>query len=280
MDRILLNAGPSDRGWHRIADWRFCRRFYAYRHLIKIELSPADPLIKGILVHVGAAQHYAQKRCIQRGQDPYIYFNPAEGIALVAKQFGDKGAEHQEFCTNIVENYINAYARENMSIVMVEEPVAVNFKAADGRSFRFTQRWDLVWQDTNGRYWIVDNKTAAKQTNDTNIRYSLSGQFLGAQLIGAAKWGDEYGGIRFNFFGTRAPFSFSRNSPEASPFALSQFKASIIESELEIEAMVGRDPWTYPAVMHEQVCVTSYGPCAFMALCQHGKAELARWEDK
>lgn len=64
----LINAGPSERGWHRIESVMRCPRLYAWEHSGLIERQISEPLARGSLIHVGLAHHYQRMKENQLGE--------------------------------------------------------------------------------------------------------------------------------------------------------------------------------------------------------------------
>src|SRR5882672_4035218 len=61
MTRALIEAGPSEAGWHWTSDILTCPRKFALAHLVTGErnLEGKDALIRGILWHTAMAHRYA-----------------------------------------------------------------------------------------------------------------------------------------------------------------------------------------------------------------------------
>ena len=81
----LIDPGPSRKGWHRLAKVLRCPRLYALSYNVEHRTSdepPAEPLIKGSLMHVGLAHHYAQKSDLYDDVDIY---SPADAVEALAQ---------------------------------------------------------------------------------------------------------------------------------------------------------------------------------------------------
>lgn len=274
-DRILINSGPSERGWHRLQLMLLCPQLYAYSQILKLDLGDRTALVRGSLIHVGLAHFYAQMRAVQRGEDPGRYYNPLDAMALVAPTWGKMGADLLLPAQLLVTEYCQKHAVDSVryKIMQVEEKVA----GMMGGKWLITQRWDLLVQDRTGTLWLIDHKSSARPGAGVINRYSMSGQFLIAHKIGQATYGSKWGGVYINLIGTGTESKFVRTQLNPAPAAWSQLSDRLAEAEERIEELAksGRDPWEYPKAYHEHACMTAYGVCPGYSLCQYGKSALS-----
>jgi hypothetical protein len=279
--RRLINTGPSERGAHRLESMLKCPQLYAYSYLLARQrgdgavveaFGASEPLVRGTMLHVGLAHHYARIRAAQRGENPEEFYEPHDAIEAAidtmnrAEQRTAEGLRARVH--GVIDKYVAHYGEERQEIVEVEQPVEATIGG-----HRVTQRWDLVTKDLAGRYWITDHKGAAKIESKTFRRYTLSIQFLVMHTIGALTFREKFGGIRINvvsFEGAPERYRFARASPEPAPFALSRLPRTIADAEGLIKFYENFDPWEYTRVFSEQVCLGPYGPCPGMELCRWG----------
>ncbi len=151
--KILINAGPSPRGVHRLEQVLICPQLYAYKHRLGKDMGSKDALVKGSLVHVGLAHYYAQLRAVQRKEDPAAYHDPMDAIELAAAEFGVTGTAWKALASQAVSGYMTQYMMEKFTIIGVEDLVETMIGP-----YRLTARWDLVTQDSQGKFWIYDHK--------------------------------------------------------------------------------------------------------------------------
>lgn len=292
MSKILLNTGPSERGWHRLEAWLRCPQLFAYAYLIKPEggLGDRGPLVRGTIGHAGLAHHFARLRAKQRGDDPNAYHTIEDAMALVAAMHGELGEFFLPIALRAVMAYITQFVYEDFEVVAVEEAVRAYVKWPDAlvkvqpsranEKFLITQRFDRVFKDKGKRVWIEDHKFVAKIQGKTVTRYILSGQFHLMQWFGRALYGDAFGGARINLLECQENPDVKPKSLqlpcEPAPNALGRFARNVCDAEEGIARLAaeGRDPWDYPAAMNEQVCLTPYGACPAFELCRWGKAGL------
>lgn len=123
MSRVLLNAGPSPRGWHRIENFMRCptlsaitnpfqvikgltdaeksalpSEWFAFQKRAEAEVSTSDPLARGSLGHVALCHYYARKGAQQPGgvyaegnlyTDPDQLYEPEDAVVLAAREGGE-----------------------------------------------------------------------------------------------------------------------------------------------------------------------------------------------
>lgn len=276
--QILLDAGPSERGWHHAQTMLRCPQLYAYKYLLQcIEATKAEPLIKGSLGHIGLAHHYARLQATQLGDDPERFYSPEAAIRLLAARYGSHWQAWQDLAIETVNAYISYYRIEWLRIIAVEEQMRMEIAG-----HTFTQRADLIVQQRDGLVLIVDHKTAGYVGKDPMERYRLSGQFLGMQHFGPMLYPENFGGVRGNFLGLRAEsnpnYRFKRKPPHPAPHAMACFPQAIIDAEEDIRRGLesGRDPWYWPKRLNESICQTLYGPCPGTQWCTWGPEASAQ----
>jgi PD-(D/E)XK nuclease superfamily len=284
MSKILLNTGPSERGWHRVETAARCMQLFAYNYILEIGHGDRGPLVRGSIGHVGLAHHFARRRAQQQKTDPDVYYEPEEAMRLVAATFGELGEQYLPIATHAVLAYMNAYAGEQFEIVMVEEKVSgmirwpehLRVGARANVAYPITQRFDRVYKNTAGRFWIEDHKFVSTIKSSTAARYTLSGQFQLMQWFGRAIYGDSFGGARINLVQCSEKPKSVQVSLDAAPRMLNRFPQVVCDIEERIEALraEGRDPWEYPAQANEHVCMTAYGRCPAFDICRWGKSGI------
>ena len=269
-DRLLIFTGPSPRGWHRLQQFLECPQRYAWQYEAGLQGMDenAPPLVKGSLIHLGLAQHYARMREEQKGRDPERYFPPAEGIDLLAATKGGAWAEHAQLCKDVVEAYQEKWRNERLKIVMVEEMLDGNVGG-----HRFTGRLDLAYEDRQGRIWAMDHKSTGFLSSKQRKFYSVSGQILGYTWLARAKFGERFGGFRLNMIQHgRGEFKFERYEVDPAPRMLARWPQTVVDAEEGIAAMEasGRAPDNWPMVASELTCFHRYGACKFLEQCKWG----------
>lgn len=259
-------------------------QLYAHHYILKLDAGDRGPLVRGSIGHVGLAHHFARRREEQRGGNAELYYTPDEAMALVAEIFGEMGAEFLPIASRAANAYMRDFANERFEIVLVEEKVAATIRwpehmrvgARADAAYPITQRFDRVYKDTSGRFWVEDHKFVSKIEGKTSARYTLSGQFQLMQWFGRALYGEEFGGARVNLIECGGRNKSLQVTLDAAPAMLMRFPQVVCDIEERIAALAaeGRDPWEYPAQANEHVCKTNYGLCPSFDLCRWGKAGL------
>jgi len=269
----FIDAGSSGEwGWHATEVALRCPRMFAYTYRVpKPEGDEADrpALLKGSLVHQGLAHHYARLASAQGGQDPEEWARPDVAIEACAEKLGKHALKYVDLAKRVVSRYAAHWSQERLEVLHVEDV----FRSQIG-DYVFTQRFDLVVREPDGKVWIYDHKTTGRLTSAVAERYTLSGQFIGMANFGSRIWGDEFGGVKLNMIevGDRDMFSFKRQTPDPAPAAIQSFPLTVLHARERIERLdkSGLAPTEWPQVLSEQVCLTAYGHCEYFDRCRFG----------
>lgn len=277
-EKILIDTGPSERGFHRLEAHMRCPRLYALgygrggsldgaaRAAAQARFPPSPPLVRGSIGHAGLAHLYARLKAEQEGSDPDRYFLPTKAMELVAQSFGALGAEMLPIATKVVAGYAQHYSRDCPIVLGVEEEEETVFGG-----YRYTARVDLEWEDRAGKVWFADHKLVNKIESKVFRRYVLSGQFLGLAHLGSRKYGDRFGGVQLNLLGVN-PIRFFREVPEPAPWALEHYPETVKNEEEAIKRTEELIKSGLPPPMHpsEFTCWNSYGECPAFEICRWG----------
>jgi len=278
MTQVLLNAGPSERGWHSFESAARCMRLWAWENVKKASFPMSDPLVRGSLLHIGLAHYYMRKMV----DDPGTYYSPEDSVRVLARKEADQanGFEGELWVKWVdpvlvmLEKYIEQYEDCSWKPIAVEQELRATIPLPGGEPFLFTQRADLIVEDSWGFKWIVDHKTAYRLTNKTLRQYILSGQFLGYQVFGRKMYGKKFGGVVLNRIKSSSPHEFDRCSIEPAPAAVAGFVPALQSIERRIRTHnQSNDPMDYPPVFSEQACYGKYGPCPAFELCRWGDTD-------
>jgi len=278
---ILLDAGPSERGWHRLESGARCLRLYAYRQVLGMSFPLSEGLVKGSLLHIGLAHHYRRRQARQQGEDPNQWYSPEEAIEKLADLSAVNCKSHIEselWLTHAqpIVQACRAYVRYyllpdlNWKILDVENEL----RARVGKErWLFTQRADLIAEDPSGRVWIWDHKSCYRIASKTLRPHILSGQMLGYQMFGRQIYKERFGGVLVNRVKLRTPYQFDRSQVEAAPAALARFSKNIVQIENRIAEYENRPFNEWPGAYSDLVCTHKYGQCDAFEVCQWGLPE-------
>jgi hypothetical protein len=296
----MLDAGQSERGWHRLSMALKCPQLHAYKEILKLTMPETDPLVRGSLCHQGLAHLYRRVQALQEGEDPDQWYDPVTAMQLFAEQQdarptsrthdGTRGvkhpdsipyAKHLQDCTDAVQGYSDFWVGyEDYRILGVE----IELRALVPESgwsldpltteFLITQRADLVVEDPDGYVYYIDHKTRGRKDNRAIRAYSRSGQFQGYQNFGRNAHGRKWGGNIINFitFGSKS-YSYEREVPDIRPWRVQCFPDTVRYGERIVQDMekMGVDPWKWPKVnVDNGCCEHRYGPCPAADWCDYG----------
>ena len=226
---------------------------------------------------MGLAHHYARKKATLTGQDPDKYFEPLEAVSRSAMANGGEEPmflEYAALAREVVSDYIAHWQFETWEPLYVEQQFRSHVTDDEGNRHLYTQRADLIIRDpATGKIYVVDHKTTGRITTKTVRRYTLSGQFLGFQVLGKKAFGDSFGGLILNMIQLpgKDPTTFKRPSMDPAPYGLRTLKQTLLHAEGTIKRYQHlKDPLDWPGVHHETACWTPYGMCPFHETCQFG----------
>jgi hypothetical protein len=264
----LVQGGQSGNGWSKIGTFLQCPQKYAYTYLNRSEKknNTINPLlIKGILVHTGLAQLYKRMQSVQNGGDPNEWYAPDVAMYMQCESETPLWFEHFDECKDIVDKY---FAHWNCDWKVIDVENAIQAKIGDSV---YTGRCDLVIEDENGLYWIVDHKTTTEITTEQQYFYSMSGQLIGYAYMGNLTYGEKFAGIILNQIQYTNGMAFERIKLPKYPSLLNKYPLTIQWAEEQIKQLQEKNtPMSnYPSVMNEFVCYNRYGACPHIAKCQN-----------
>jgi hypothetical protein len=233
------------------------------------EVSP--PLVKGSLIHIALAHHYARVQAEQEGQDPEQWLEPDDAIFALAEKNEMESHLWMLAAPEITAAYVaykNNWIGENWKVLGVEEQLEAK---VGPKKHPYTQRADLIVEDAQERVWIVDHKSCYRINSKTLSQYIMDGQFIGYQMFGRAKYGERFAGVMLNRVKLSQPYDFDRRAIEPAPQALRHFTKVVIEGERRIAQWADKPPEEWPMTLTNQVCFGKYGQCPAYNLCRFGE---------
>lgn len=270
---ILLNSGPSRRGFHRLGLALQCPQKYAWTYLDPhVVPFMSDPLARGILIHVALAHHYARIRAYQRNEDMLAYYSPAQAMQLMCEK-DPRLASHLELCQDAYDNYVRVWRPEveaqEFEVLMVEDVLEATVQ---GR-YLVTGRLDLAIRDRAGRIFVIDHKSTSRITKAHKVFYSLHGQLWLYLYLARTKYGSDLAGFKVNLVqhGASGATKFERFDLPRSLHAERWIEQMVVDAESIIEQHQHRPYDQWPKAMNELTCFTRYGVCPFADKCLHGK---------
>ena len=276
----LIDPGPSRKGWHRLQTVLRCPRLYALKYKgerPRSDMAPAEALVKGSMIHMGIAHHYALQMEEWKGRESEIFTPEESVIELAERQPDGHRATWLGYVDSILE-VLSAYQlhwhSENWITKAVEHELMVHvFDDDRDESLLYTQRVDAIWEHPiTGKIFYIDHKSAKNWSGRSLGQYSISGQMVGYQMIGQAKYKERWGGVLLNVIewpkSGKAPM-FTRVPVEPAPYAVDNFKSTILHAEHLVHKYAEREPMDWPGAFHGGAC-WNFGPCKFLSNCQWG----------
>tara|TARA_R100000808_G_scaffold10092_1_gene27143 strand:+ start:4897 stop:5745 length:849 start_codon:yes stop_codon:yes gene_type:complete len=277
----LLDAGPSERGWHQFEQANRCMRWWAFNHKADMNFPLTMPLVRGSLFHVGLAHYYLHR---QNNNHAPGYLHQLDAVKrLGMTEWAETtGAEAQlwkdqiEPVQRVIKDYTMRYDSScDWKILEVERELRAHIPNLNGEgTFLYTQRADLIIEDVGGGVWIVDHKTCSRIDSKSLRQHILNGQFLGYQCLGRVAYPGRFRGVIINRVKMSEPYGYHRCPIEPAPSALSHFIHSLKQTEERIQKYAHLEkPLDYPPVFSEQICYGKYGPCPAFETCQWGESQ-------
>lgn len=124
---LLIDAGPSKRGWSYYSSFFACPRLFAYRSRLKLQLGSARPLTRGSMLHTMLAHQYARWGARQPGgcwvgiagdevvhiTDPDQLYEPERALDVWIDRQVDQGREVEEEDAGRVANCFRGWLAEH-----------------------------------------------------------------------------------------------------------------------------------------------------------------------
>jgi hypothetical protein len=267
----LIFAGPSERGWHRVASILTCPRLSRLELAGELPQTESVYLIRGSLLHVGLAHYYQQKKDVAVGEDPARWLQPDQAVATLAAQEGAAWVDEVDLVTTALADYLRYWSQEDWKPLEVEHELRARIPhpVLKGETFLFTQRADLIVEDEAGQVWIVDHKTASRINNASLDQYILSGQMVGYQHFGRAIYGARFAGVILNRIKIYAPLEYDRRALPPAPVATAGFVKTLQWAEY-LDHIVPMDPAQAPMATRDSACYGKYGKCSAFNHCRFG----------
>ena len=267
-DPLVLDPGPSPRGWHRLQLAAECLQKYAWSYETERREGPKirPALATGSLIHLLLAQHYARMKQEQEGRNPEEYLEPLEAVQLVAEV--KKTSRFVERVIPVYEAYRRSYDSDIRTRIIRE---VENIYDGTVGPYRLTGRIDLIWEDLAGRLHATDHKSTGRLTARHRDYYTMSGQFQAYMHLVRQKHG-HLASFEINLIQHTNPELLRIKLPR-SPILEQQFVSRVIDIERSIEGVKaeGRHIEEWPKAMSELTCFHRYGPCDHMNKCRFGQ---------
>lgn len=133
---ILLDCGPSLRGWSNQEDLLVCPYRWGRKNMVQDQIRvPSDPLVKGSLGHAGLAHFWSIRIAEMQGQKNHGLLDPSSAIATLAAQedhkiaavrgYGNVWQPHVLLAQQMVEKYASVDPYRMLRPIAVEYHVSL-----------------------------------------------------------------------------------------------------------------------------------------------------------
>lgn len=167
MNKVLIDAGKSSRGWSRIGNYFKCPQLFAYQYRKDLMADenghfpdvgpPISALTKGSIGHtLQAHQHAIWGARLPEGvvvdtmvvRDPSLFMDPEDAAAAWCDKYG--GHEHLENMIEVFRRYVAKYPEPPGDVIAVEAPVTAVIGVKAGA-------WGLwVAEERGGGWYALD----------------------------------------------------------------------------------------------------------------------------
>lgn len=199
----------------QIRSWRSCQQQHEYRYgQLLIPKRETRPLYFGNWFHACLEAHYKgegwrtahQKYCATYDRMPeeeqQVYDRnksrakpPWEPLPLQIER---------AMRSYLWYRHTNPLTMFHWKVIAVELPFELTITLDDGRKVILKGRIDLVVQDQNGKYWVVDHKTTTTIPDETAF-HAMDPQLIIYPEAASALLGIEIEGVIYNYIKSKAP---------------------------------------------------------------------------
>lgn len=194
----------------RLKTFDRCPKQYEYKYVELLEpKKKSRPLFLGSWVHAALETHYKQgdwKIGHQQYVNEWNKLFEEERIALQTKGKSKKpGPPFPQVVESIMRSYLWYYREEDWKPAFVETVLEVPTPLKiNGKIFIFKGRLDLVVQDEEGLYWLVDHKTASQIPQPTAF-HAMDPQLMLYPWAAQIQMGIQISGVIYNYVKSKGP---------------------------------------------------------------------------
>lgn len=194
--------------WSELKTFQRCPKQHEYKYVDRlVPKKKARPLYLGSWVHAALESYYVGGDW-KIGHNEYLKDYNAlfeeERIALETKR-GRRGERLPDIVTRIMKSYVYYQRNEGWTVKAVEQPFEVDTPLKiDGKVQPFQGVIDLVIEDPEGRWWVVDHKTAGT-IPDASSFHAMDPQLMLYPWAAKQAWGWDIAGVIYNYVKSKPP---------------------------------------------------------------------------
>lgn len=188
--------------WSELKTFQRCPKQHEYKYIDRlVPKKKARPLYLGSWVHAALESYYTGgdwKIGHQLYLDDYNKLFEEERIGLETKR-GKRGRPLPEIVTQIMKSYVWYRRNEGWTVKAVEQEFEVDTPLRiNGKIQPLQGIIDLVIEDEEGRWWIVDHKTAGT-IPDASAFHAMDPQLMLYPWAAKQAWGWDIAGVIYNY---------------------------------------------------------------------------------
>lgn len=194
--------------WSEIKTFQRCPKQHEYKYGDRlVPKRKARPLYLGSWVHAALESYYVGGDW-RIGHNEYLKdYNKLfeeERVDLETKR-GKRGRPLPDIVSQIMKSYIWYYRDEGWTVKAVEQEFEVETPLKiKGRMQPLQGIIDLVIEDPEGRWWIVDHKTAGT-IPDASAFHAMDPQLMLYPWAAKQAWGWDIAGVIYNYVKSKPP---------------------------------------------------------------------------
>lgn len=194
--------------WSELKTFQRCPKQWEYKYDDRlVPKKKARPLYLGSWVHAALESFYVGGDW-RIGHAEYLKDYNAlfeeERVGLETKR-GKRGRPLPEIVEQIMRSYVWYRRNEGWTVKAVEQPFEVDTPLKiNGKVQRFQGIIDLVIEDSEGRWWVVDHKTAGT-IPDASAFHAMDPQLMLYPWAAKQAWGWDIAGVIYNYVKSKPP---------------------------------------------------------------------------
>lgn len=194
--------------WSELKTFQRCPKQWEYKYDDRlVPKAKARPLYLGSWVHAALESYYVGGDW-RIGHNEYLKDYNAlfeeERIGLETKR-GRRGPSLPDIVTRIMKSYAFYRKDEGWTVKAVEQPFEVDTPLKiNGKVQPFQGIIDLVIEDPEGRWWVVDHKTAGT-IPDASAFHAMDPQLMLYPWAAKKAWGWDIAGVIYNYVKSKPP---------------------------------------------------------------------------
>jgi RecB family exonuclease len=194
--------------WSELKTFQRCPKQHEYKYVDRlVPKRKARPLYLGSWIHAALESYYVGGDW-KIGHKEYVKdYNKLfeeERAGLETKR-GKRGRPLPEIVSQIMKSYLWYYREDGWTVKAVEQEFEVDTPLKiNGRVQPLQGIIDLVIEDPEGRWWVVDHKTTGT-IPDANAFHAMDPQLMLYPWAAKQAWGWDISGVIYNYVKSKPP---------------------------------------------------------------------------